>query len=114
MRSRRSSRPSSGRRYRSGSRIRWHRRALAGAGVRAGRAGREDRAALRGDRRRRCSASEGTSLVVEELLRMMIPHVTSRSAMRFDMQRPECDTAMESLWDYLDAELAPGAARIVG
>ena len=45
---------------------------------------------------------------------MMIPHVTSRSAMRFDMQRPECDTAMESLWDYLDAELAPGAARIVG
>ena len=34
--------------------------------------------------------------------------------MRFDVQRPECERAMESLWEYLDAELAPGAARIVG
>ena len=34
--------------------------------------------------------------------------------MRFDLQRPECGTAMEFLWEYLDAELAPGAARTVG
>ena len=34
--------------------------------------------------------------------------------MHFDVQRPECESAMESLWEYLDAELAPGAARIVG
>lgn len=34
--------------------------------------------------------------------------------MRFDRLRSPCDTAMESLWDYIDAELAPDAARIVG
>ena len=34
--------------------------------------------------------------------------------MRVDMHRPECDAAIEFLWEYLDAELAPDAARIVG
>ncbi len=34
--------------------------------------------------------------------------------MRFDLQRPDCATAMESLWEFLDAELSPGSARAVG
>ena len=34
--------------------------------------------------------------------------------MRFDRLRSPCDTAMEFLWDYIDAELAPDAARVVG
>ena len=34
--------------------------------------------------------------------------------MRFDLQRPACDAAIASLWEYLDAELPPDAARIVG
>ena len=34
--------------------------------------------------------------------------------MRFALQRPECESAMEFLWEYLDAELTPDAARIVG
>ena len=57
----------------------------------------------------------GTLACASELLGMTtrIP-ATSRGAMYIDLQRPECETAMESLWEFLDAELAPGAARAVG
>ena len=33
--------------------------------------------------------------------------------MRHDLRRPECDETTARLWEYLDAELAPGVAASI-